>query len=71
MQVHEVAETYATLTLTRNELTLVTNALNEICNGVSDLDHDGEFNARVGTTRDAARHLLREVHATLERLRRA
>ena len=44
-----------------DELRLVNNALNEVCNGVSDLDDDGEFATRLGASREDGRRLLREV----------
>jgi hypothetical protein len=56
-------EQSVTLNLSRSELELINNALNEVCNGVFDLDHDGEFATRLGQTRDEARRLLAEVHA--------
>lgn len=52
-----------TVNLSRAELELINNALNEVCNGVSDLDHDGEFATRLGQSREEARLLLAEVHA--------
>lgn len=50
-----------TLILDRNELRIVGNALNEVCNGV-DID-DFEFSARIGAGREEARILLKKVHA--------
>lgn len=69
MRLETFATESVTVTMTTRELSLVNNALNEICNGVSDVDHDGEFATRVGWTREEARSVLREVHAMLDRLR--
>ena len=45
--------------LTKDELVLLNNALNEVCNGV-DFD-DSEFHARLGSDRREAQQLLREI----------
>ena len=47
----------------RDELTLINNALNEVCHGVS--FGDDEFQARLGQAREAARALLARVHEIL------
>ena len=52
-------------TFTRDELLIINNALNEICNGISMAD--SEFETRVGNTRDAARKLLAKVAKSLEK----
>lgn len=49
--------------LTRADLVLVNNALNEVCNGVH-LD-DAEFQTRLGVTRDEARVVLKRIHELL------
>jgi hypothetical protein len=54
-----------TVSLSRAELGLINNSLNEVCNGVSELDHDGEFATRLGQSRDEARRLLAEVRGAL------
>ena len=41
--------------LTKDELGLVNNALNEVCNGIH---LEGEFDARMGCTIEEARELL-------------
>jgi hypothetical protein len=43
------------LDLTPNELTILSNALNEICNGI---DLHGEFDTRIGAGIEDARRLL-------------
>ena len=56
---------YVTITVTRSELALINGALNEVCNGVRELGHDGEFSARLGRSREEAKQLLADVHAAL------
>jgi hypothetical protein len=51
---------YARLDLTLEELHIVQNALNEICNGIA---LEGEFETRIGSSIDAARTLLKRVSA--------
>ena len=46
---------------TRDELILISNALNEICNGI-DL---AEFETRLGFTREQAERLMEKVSARL------
>ncbi|MEZ0266640.1 MAG: hypothetical protein ACAI43_18075, partial [Phycisphaerae bacterium] len=53
----------ARVDLTRADLLLVGNALNEVCNGVH-ID-DSEFFARLGASRDEVRVLLRRVKQRL------
>ena len=57
----------ASLTLSKDELILLNNALNEVCNGIH-LDHDGEFRTRLGTTRDRAKATLREIGQLIDSL---
>ena len=45
--------------LSREELVLISNALNEVCNGV-DIP-DWEFQTRLGRTREEARDLLARI----------
>jgi len=47
----------------------LSNALNEVCNGVRELDHDDEFHTRVGTDRAEARKLLAQMHSVLGPIR--
>jgi hypothetical protein len=46
--------------LTKNELDIINNALNEVCNGI---DPNGEFDARMGCTVGDAREFLAKIHA--------
>jgi len=57
-----------TLVLDENELLIVNNALNEVCNGI-DID-DFEFSARIGTDREEARALLGRVSGLYRELPR-
>ena len=52
--------------LGEDELGLLANALNEVCNGVE--IEDFEFATRLGVERPEARALLRQVGAALEAL---
>jgi hypothetical protein len=45
--------------LTRDELDIINNALNEVCNGI---DLEGEFETRMGCTVEQARAVLAKVH---------
>jgi hypothetical protein len=46
--------------LTKGELRIVNNALNEVCNGI---DLEGEFETRMGCTVEEAQRLLAKIHA--------
>ena len=46
--------------LTNDELGIINNALNEVCNGI---DLEGEFHARMGCTVEEARAVLAKIHA--------
>ncbi len=59
----------AQLELSSQELTILNNALNEVCNGVRELDHDDEFHARLGTERAEARKLLAGLGSLLGTIR--
>ena len=49
----------AIVELTSNELAIINNALNEVCNGIH---LEGEFGTRMGCTVEEARDLLAEIH---------
>jgi hypothetical protein len=70
MKPKEIGRTSSVVELSAAELRMVGNALNEVCNGVWDLDHDGEFEARLGVGRDEARTLLAELQSLIERAQR-
>jgi len=46
--------------LTKDELGIINNALNEVCNGI---DLEGEFETRMGCTVEEARAVLAKVYA--------
>lgn len=46
--------------LTKSEVGIINNALNEVCNGV---DLVGEFETRMGCTVEEARAVLTKIHA--------
>lgn len=52
--------------LGEDELALIANALNEVCNGAE--IEDFEFSTRLGADRSEARELLAEVGAALDTL---
>lgn len=68
MRTGDFGRSSATVTLTADELVIVTNALNEVCNGVRDLDEDSEFATRMGVSRELARALLDEVRELTDRV---
>jgi len=55
----------AVMRLSRDEMVLLNNALNEVCNGV-DIGDD-EFQTRLGSSREHARVLLSAFSDALER----
>jgi len=52
------------LDVSRSELILLNNALNEVCNGVH--ISDSEFSTRLGASQNEARRLLQEIGGALE-----
>lgn len=50
--------------MSRDQLALINNALNEICNGIS-ID-EREFSSRLGASRAAALEMLAEVGRALD-----
>lgn len=50
---------------TRDELVVINNALNEVCNGLA--FDDDEFQTRIGFSREKARHVLAKVARALDR----
>jgi hypothetical protein len=46
--------------LTKDELGIINNALNEVCNGI---ELEGEFDTRMGCTVEEARGVLAKIHA--------
>jgi hypothetical protein len=60
VNVLESDDAKVTVELTRDELRIVTNALNEICNG-PDAIEEWEFHTRIGAESSEAVRLLAEV----------
>jgi hypothetical protein len=56
----------ATVTLTARQLVTIANALNEVCNGVRELDDDNEFATRIGASRSEVLQLLAEFQGLTE-----
>jgi hypothetical protein len=65
MRVSSIPGPSAILELDREELTTINNALNEVCNGI---DLRGEFETRMGTTREKAQALLVALHSLVSKL---
>lgn len=55
--------TFSDIRLSNHELTLLSNALNEVCNG-ADID-DAEFATRLGAERDELRQLLDNIGSAI------
>jgi hypothetical protein len=49
-----------TVDLTKDELQIINNALNEVCNGIG---LEGEFDTRMGCSVEEARAVLARIHA--------
>jgi hypothetical protein len=62
MQIRQSDESHVLLDLSRNELILLNNTLNEICNGL-DLP---DFSTRLGAQRDELEALFRQIKEALE-----
>jgi hypothetical protein len=59
MKIKGVANSIALVELNSDEIRILNNALNEVCNGIS---LEGEFDTRMGCTVEEARHLLAAVN---------
>jgi hypothetical protein len=59
MKIKGVANSMAVIELNSDEIGILNNALNEVCNGIS---LEGEFDTRMGCTVEEARHLLDEIN---------
>jgi hypothetical protein len=60
MKIIEKRADAAVLELTTNEVVIVSNAINEICNGPEAIE-DWEFRTRVGASRSEAEALLQRL----------
>jgi hypothetical protein len=59
MKMRSFNSAMAEVALTSEELGIINNALNEVCNGI---DLEGEFDTRMGCTVEEARNLLHVIH---------
>ena len=59
MKIKGVANSAALVELSSDEIRILNNALNEVCNGFS---LEGKFDTRIGCTVEEARQLLDEVN---------
>jgi hypothetical protein len=59
MKIKGVANSMAVIELNSDEIGILNNALNEVCNGIN---LEGEFDTRMGCTVEEARHLLDEIN---------
>lgn len=64
MDVVQITSDTAQITLSRAELIVLNNALNEICNGIDVF----EFRARIGVTREEATLLLTRISSLTEQM---
>ena len=58
MKINNITDSVAAVELTLDEIGVLNNALNEVCNGV---DLGTEFDTRMGCTVQEARGLLAEI----------
>jgi len=61
MRVIEKNRDIATVELTNHEVTILANAINEVCNGPEAIE-DWEFGTRIGASRQEAEALLDAFH---------
>jgi len=59
MKVHSFDDATASVEFTHEEILIVNNALNEVCNGIH---LAGEFDTRMGCSVEEARKILRAIH---------
>ncbi len=64
MNVQEVTSTGVVVTLTSNDLMIMCNALNEVCNGLDIL----EFATRMGVNKEEALALMKTLGSVYERV---
>ncbi len=62
MQIRKSDESHVVLELTRNELILLNNALNEVCHGLDIPD----FSTRLGAQREELQVLFRQIKEAFE-----
>jgi hypothetical protein len=64
MKIKGVVNSIAVVELNSDEIRILNNALNEVCNGIN---LKGEFDTRMGCTVEEARQLLAEVNSLANR----
>ena len=62
MKIQSSTEGEAVIRLTKNEILIVNNALNEVCNGIH---LEGEIDIRMGCSIEEARGLLASIRGLL------
>jgi hypothetical protein len=67
VKIKDFGRTSVNVELSSDELLLVNNALNEVCNGVGELSNENEFATRLGVSRDDARVLLANIGVLINR----
>jgi len=65
MKIQSFNEAAAEVAFPVDELYIINNALNEVCNGI---DLRGEFDTRMGCTVEEARELLRAVYSLISEM---
>jgi len=65
MKIQSFNEAAAEVAFPVDELYIINNALNEVCNGI---DLRGEFDTRMGCTVEEARELLRTVYSLISEM---
>ena len=64
MKIKSSNEKSATIELTADELHIINNALNEVCNGIH---LESEFDTRMGCSLKEARELLEGIHGLVSK----
>jgi hypothetical protein len=62
MQIEQIGKETTTIRLSKEELVIINNALNEVCNGL-DLN---EFSTRMGETRKNVEELLFQIRKIID-----
>jgi hypothetical protein len=68
METESFNKTRAQIAISSDELLIINNALNEVCNGI---DLRGEFDTRMGCNLQEATRLLEAVHALVSEMKHA
>jgi hypothetical protein len=65
MKIRSFDSATAEMSLTREELIAINNALNEVCNGI---ELQGEFDTRMGCSVEEAREILRITNTLISKM---